>query len=152
MKTAKQLLQAYIDGNAKEAAALFAENGALAALSRGPRCRASLRRAQEHWSVPHLSPRKDVSRIQVRRRQDLHRHAGSGIRRIHHSSEIRHLWAPRPSAILRPLHGSRRENFVAKGSAQRARRCRRNVSERNRRCHQQNEVGLRRGVSQGGRP
>ena len=29
MKTAKQLLQAYIDGSAKEAAALFAENGAL---------------------------------------------------------------------------------------------------------------------------
>src|SRR6202167_3448341 len=29
MKTAKQLLQAYIDGNAQESAALFAENGAL---------------------------------------------------------------------------------------------------------------------------
>jgi hypothetical protein len=29
MKTAKQLLQAYIDGSANEAAALFAENGAL---------------------------------------------------------------------------------------------------------------------------
>ena len=29
MKTAKQLLQAYIDGSAQEAAALFAENGAL---------------------------------------------------------------------------------------------------------------------------
>jgi hypothetical protein len=29
MKTAKQLLQAYIDGSAKEAASLFANNGAL---------------------------------------------------------------------------------------------------------------------------
>jgi hypothetical protein len=29
MKTAKQLLQAYIDGSAKESAGLFAENGAL---------------------------------------------------------------------------------------------------------------------------
>src|ERR1700728_4597723 len=29
MKSAKQLLQAYIDGSAKEAASLFAENGAL---------------------------------------------------------------------------------------------------------------------------
>jgi len=29
MKTAKQLLQAYIDGSAQESAALFAENGAL---------------------------------------------------------------------------------------------------------------------------
>ena len=29
MKTAKELLQAYIDGSAQEAAALFAENGAL---------------------------------------------------------------------------------------------------------------------------
>jgi hypothetical protein len=29
MESAKQLLQAYIDGSAKEAAALFAENGAL---------------------------------------------------------------------------------------------------------------------------
>ena len=29
MKTAKELLQAYIDGTAKESAALFAENGAL---------------------------------------------------------------------------------------------------------------------------
>jgi hypothetical protein len=29
MKTAKQLLQAYIDGNAQESAALFSENGAL---------------------------------------------------------------------------------------------------------------------------
>ncbi len=29
MKTAKELLQAYIDGTAEEAAALFAENGAL---------------------------------------------------------------------------------------------------------------------------
>jgi uncharacterized protein len=29
MKTAKELLQAYIDGSASEAAALFAENGAL---------------------------------------------------------------------------------------------------------------------------
>jgi hypothetical protein len=29
MKTAKQLLQAYIDGSAQEAAALFADNGAL---------------------------------------------------------------------------------------------------------------------------
>src|SRR5580700_8871010 len=29
MRSAKQLLQAYIDGSAKEAAALFAENGAL---------------------------------------------------------------------------------------------------------------------------
>jgi hypothetical protein len=29
MKTAKELLQAYIDGSAKEAAALFADNGAL---------------------------------------------------------------------------------------------------------------------------
>lgn len=29
MKTAKELLQAYIDGSARESAALFAENGAL---------------------------------------------------------------------------------------------------------------------------
>ena len=29
MKTAKQLLQAYIDGSAQESAALFADNGAL---------------------------------------------------------------------------------------------------------------------------
>jgi hypothetical protein len=29
MKTAKELLQAYIDGSAQQAAALFAENGAL---------------------------------------------------------------------------------------------------------------------------
>ena len=29
MKTAKELLQAYIDGSAQESATLFAENGAL---------------------------------------------------------------------------------------------------------------------------
>ena len=29
MRTAKELLQAYIDGSAQQAAALFAENGAL---------------------------------------------------------------------------------------------------------------------------
>ena len=67
MKTAKQLLQAYIDGNAQESAALFAENGALelpylADLGVEPRYEGP----QDDRGISHVFAREDVSGLQVR--------------------------------------------------------------------------------------
>ena len=64
MKTAKELLQAYIDGTALESAALFAQNGALelpylADLGVAPRYEGP----KNIERVPFLSARKDVSRV-----------------------------------------------------------------------------------------
>jgi PAS domain S-box-containing protein len=72
--------------------------------------RTSIRGTEKHWNVSHISAREDVPGLQVRRHKDLHRHSRPGVRRVHDSPEVRDLRPPRPSALLRSLHGSQWKN------------------------------------------
>src|SRR5271155_1776997 len=83
------------------------------AVSGRPWGRSPLRRAEEYRSLPDISPRQDVSRLQIRRCQDLHRHTGPGFWRIYNPPEIRDLGANGASALLRTLHGGEREDRIA---------------------------------------
>jgi hypothetical protein len=141
MKTAKQLLQAYIDGNAQESAALFAENGAL--------------------ELPYLAdlgvePRYEGPKTIGAFLTFLHEKMYPGFKFVdvkiyidtpdqafgeYNSPEVRDFRKAGPSALLWPLYSGQRQDRPTSRSAQRACGGRRDVPGRHRRRHQK-EVAL----------
>jgi hypothetical protein len=141
MKTAEELLQAYVDGDAQEAAALFADDGALELpyLARRPRSRAALRRPADHRRLPNLSARADVlypglKFVDVKLSIDtpdqafgeytIHQRSGISGKEVHQ----RFFWPP---------HGVKRQDHSASRGAQSIRGRGRHVSGQRRRGHQQ---------------
>ena len=141
MKTAKQLLQAYIDGSALESAALFAEKGALelpylADLGVDPRYEGP-KNIGAFLTFLHEKMYPNFKFVDVKIYIDTPDQA-FGEYTIHQKSGI--SGKDSPSALLRPLHCSQRQDRPASGSAQCTRRRRWNVPEWDRRCHQQEIV------------
>src|ERR1700677_4495283 len=114
MKTAKQLLQAYIDGNAQDSAALFAENGALeipylADLGVDPRYEGP-KTIGAFLTFLHEKMYPGFKFVDVKIYIDTPDQAFWGI---HHSPEVRDLRKGCSPTLFRSLHSSRRQNRPA---------------------------------------